>query len=626
MTHEHGGPEGLELLPKEGKLSDLFKSIAELKAKGKITAQEIEDSFYGYVRTRFSTIGSTAVRDIKPTYSNLTFKGSDIHFGVQIALVGGGHTNRTSILQFTPIKRMGKDAYGCRWMIRDVIELKTSLGDKTKRPRQKKAAEATEVSQLETPAAEPATEELTGEQYERRIQPREAGRANTFDFRGYVSETRADFKQGRFYRDTFVNTGLWNDRKQKGVYIAVDGINTHHTDDHFDIREPSDITSYHLHIELPPELEKNLRIKAQAETFMDFDPEENPPKRAGVFARELPFDPTNDPLASERARYVAHAIRFYLRERGHLFGLPAFIEERCIEAENLTKDELVAASDTLNPPIQWKIKEKIKLDSSKTQRKATTEEQPTEAPTAPHASEEETPPAAPNTEDASTPEDTNDAAPTPAIAEPPTETPIPPETSAEVTPHAAPRSVDTYAPKDVDVMDRGGILGVYALRSELLKQLDQPPKQLTKMGKKLSKGQQNGSFERHQKMKKEFEQKAGQDALAKLMNRYFTERLSPLIGEMERVATNYELDPENRAVIFDKIVAPLLPAEQTPEALAAWLQKMDITTLFKFSSTLAGAEHVGERLALTAVSDLRPRMQALRQAIDAEQKRRGYTL
>lgn len=94
--------------------------------------------------------------------------------------------------------------------------------------------------------------------------------STTFNFQGYVRETRPGRDQGVFYKDVLATNGILKDGLQVGIHIGTDGVSSYRAGGR-EAESQSDIREYDIYITVPGALQKKLGIVCHHDSCMPRD-------------------------------------------------------------------------------------------------------------------------------------------------------------------------------------------------------------------------------------------------------------------------------------------------------------------------------------------------------------------
>jgi len=150
--------------------------------------------------------------------------------------------------------------------------------------------------------------------------------AATFDFQGYVRESRENYEKGISYRDVLTTNGILKGNEHTGIHIGTDGIiNYNAYEGNRKMKGPEDIGEYDIYIRIPTALQKEKGVFIQygrcspanevsAEELKEiYSRQIDSCKRYGIEPGEhivirLDLEPKNDPSARKKAQAIHIAI------------------------------------------------------------------------------------------------------------------------------------------------------------------------------------------------------------------------------------------------------------------------------------------------------------------------------
>jgi len=175
----------------------------------------------------------------------------------------------------------------------------------------------------------------------------------TFDFQGYVRETRPEMiNYGTYYHDVMATNGILKAEGHNGVHVGTDGI-TNYSDyaGMHKMESPNEVGEYDIYITIPGDLQKQTSCVCDydscysvSEYTEKFNTDQKEIDRLqnskGFIVIRLRIEPKEDPLAREKVLTIHQAIVKWIENKKPLHQIKDMVHRLEEELMDLDEDEL----------------------------------------------------------------------------------------------------------------------------------------------------------------------------------------------------------------------------------------------------------------------------------------------
>jgi hypothetical protein len=157
------------------------------------------------------------------------------------------------------------------------------------------------------------------------------GKSATFDFQGFVRETRDGYQKGVFYKDAMATNGIFKNEEHDGIHVGTDGIvNYNSTFDNHRNKSPADVGEYVVYISVPGKLQRERgcivkydSCRSVGEFKNTFGVKQEEVEEAWLedsssIEMRLGLKPKKDPLARKKVELIHSEIVRFIEGGGRL--------------------------------------------------------------------------------------------------------------------------------------------------------------------------------------------------------------------------------------------------------------------------------------------------------------------